>query len=261
MRIKAELRYHQTRRNTIMSDEPNNATKTDHAGMDETPQASEQDQHQAGSFIDLPSRWDRWEPLAEVIATLILALATLAAAWSGYQSARWGGEQSTNFSQAGALRTESTRASTTAGQLTQIDIGLFTNWVNAYAVDNQPLVDFYKNRFRPEFEVAFEAWLATDPKNNPEAPKSPFAMPEYSVSEAQEADRLELEASSTYAKGTEANQNSDDYVLNTVILASVLFLAGVQTRIKSVPVRMIIVILALLILGFGLFNIATYPIH
>ena len=93
--------------------------------------------------------------------------------------------------------------------------------------------------------MAFEAWLATDPKNNPEAPKSPFAMPEYSVSEAQEADRLELEASSTYAKGTEANQNSDDYVLNTVILASVLFLAGVQTRIKSVPVRMIIVILGL----------------
>ena len=92
-----------------MSDEPNNATKTDHAGMDEPPQASEQDQHQAGSFIDLPSRWDRWEPLAEVIATLILALATLAAAWSGYQSARWGGEQSTNFSQAGALRTELTR--------------------------------------------------------------------------------------------------------------------------------------------------------
>jgi len=244
-----------------MTDELKNTTETNHAGMDETPQASEQDQHQAGPFIDLPSRWDRWEPLAEVIATLILALATLATAWSGYQSARWGGEQSTKFSQAGALRTESVRASTSAGQITQIDIGIFTNWINAFAMDNQPLVDFYQNRFRPEFAVAFEAWLATDPQNNPEAPKSPFSMPEYTVSEAREADRLEQEASKTFAEGGVANQNSDNYILNTVILASVLFLAGVQTRIKSVPARMIIVILALLILAIGLVNIATYPIQ
>ena len=244
-----------------MTDELNNTTETNHAGMDETPQASKQAQRQAGPFIDLPTRWDRWEPLAEVIATVILALATLATAWSGYQSARWGGEQSTKFSQAGALRTESVRASTSAGQITQIDIGLFTNWINAFAMDNQPLVDFYQNRFRPEFAVAFDAWGATDPQNNPEAPKSPFSMPEYTVSEAQEADRLEQEASNTFAEGGVANQNSDNYILNTVILASVLFLAGVQTRIKSVPSRMIIVILALLILTYGLVNIATYPIH
>ena len=244
-----------------MTDEPNNTTQSNQAGTDESTQASNLTQHQSKSFIDLPSRWDRWEPLAEVIATVILALATLATAWSGYQSARWGGEQSTKFSQAGALRTESTRASTTAGQITQIDIGLFTNWINAFAVDNQELADFYENRFRPEFKVAFEAWLATDPRNNPEAPKSPFSMPEYTVSQAQEADRLEQEASKTFAEGGAANQTSDDYILNTVILASVLFLAGVQTRIKSVPARMFIVILSLMILALGLVNIVSYPIQ
>ena len=244
-----------------MTDEPNNTTISNQAGTDESAQASNLTQHQSKSFIDLPSRWDRWEPLAEVIATVILALATLATAWSGYQSARWGGEQSTKFSQAGALRTESTRASTTAGQITQIDIGLFTNWINAFAEDNQPLVDFYENRFRPEFAVAFEAWLATDPRNNPDAPKSPFSMPEYTVSQAQEADRLEQEASKTFAEGGAANQTSDDYILNTVILASVLFLAGVQTRIKLVPARMFIVVLSLMILALGLVNIVSYPIQ
>ena len=244
-----------------MTDGPNNTTISNQAGTDESAQASNLTQHQSKSFIDLPSRWDRWEPLAEVIATLILALATLATAWSGYQSARWGGEQSTKFSQAGALRTESVRASTTAGQISQVDIGLFTNWVNAFAVDNQILADFYVDRFRPEFAVAFEAWLATDPRNNPEAPKSPFSMPEYTVSQAQEADRLEQESSKTFAEGGAANQTSDNYILNTVILASVLFLAGVQTRINSVPARMIIVILALLILAYGLVNIVSYPIN
>ena len=136
---------------------------TNHRGMDETPQASEQDQHQAGPFIDLPTRSDRWEPLAEMIATVILALATLATAWSGYRSARWGGEQSSKFSQAGALQTKMNRTSTSAGQITQIDIGIFTNWINAFAKDNQALADFYRNRFRPEFGQwpSRPGWLPT----------------------------------------------------------------------------------------------------
>jgi hypothetical protein len=227
----------------------------------ETSRASDAPVDSSRPFIDLPSRWDRWEPLAEIIATLLLALATLATAWSGYQSARWGGVQSSKYSQAGALRTESTRASTQAGQFIQIDIGLFTNWINAYAGDNEALMNFYEKRFRPEFKVAFDAWLATDPRNNPDAPLSPFAMPEYVVSKSEESEQLQQDASKSFEEGSAANQTSDDYILNTVVLASVLFLAGMQSRIKSVPMRMLIIILGLAILTFGLFNIATYPIQ
>lgn len=227
----------------------------------ESSTANSASQSSPQPFIDLPSRWDRWEPLAEIIATILLAVATLATAWSGYQSARWGGVQSTKFSQAGALRTESTRASTQAGQLIQIDVGLFANWINAYAEENEALANFYEARFRPEFAVAFEAWLATDPRNNPDAPSSPFVMPEYTVSKIEESDQLEQDASKTFEEGSAANQTGDDYILNTVVLASVLFLAGMQSRIKSVPMRMLIVILGLAILTFGLFNLATYPIE
>jgi hypothetical protein len=213
------------------------------------------------SYIDLPTRFDRWEPLAEIIATIVLAFATLAAAWSGYQSARWGGVQSTSYSQAGALRTESTRASTQAGQQTQIDIGLFTNWINAYAAENQSLADFYQERFRDEFKPAFEAWLATEPINNPDAPSSPFSMPEYKLSLAEEADRLVAEAEAKFAEGTVANQTSDNYILNTVILASVLFLGGISSRMKAMAARWVIIVLSLAILAIGLFNMFTYPIE
>jgi len=244
-----------------MNENTDNTTKLNHTGAEKSAPASEGTPPEAHGFIDLPSRWDSWEPLAEIIATVVLAFATLATAWSGYQSARWGGEQSTKYSQAGALRTESTRASTQAGQVTQIDIGLFTNWINAFANENDRLADFYEARFRPEFKPAFDAWLATDPRNNPDAPPTPFSMPEYNVSKTEEAEQLEQDASNTFEEGSAANQTSDNYILNTVILASVLFLAGVQTRIKSVPARMIIVILALLILALGLVNIASYPIQ
>jgi hypothetical protein len=212
------------------------------------------------SFIDLPTKYDRYEPLAEIIATIVLAIGTLTAAWCGYQSALWGGLQAISFNQAGALRTESSRASTLAGQLTQIDIGLFINWINAYAAEDQRLVDFYQERFREEFKPAFNAWLATDPANNPEAPASPFAMPEYQLSAEEEADRLVAEAEAKFSQGTTANQNSDKYVLNTVILASVLFLGGIASRFKAMSARWVIICLSLVILVFGLYNVFTYPL-
>jgi len=231
--------------------------------MDQDSKATEkQESPEAGMtpYIDLPTRFDRWEPLAEVIATLVLAFATVATAWSGYQSARWGGEQSASYSQAGALRTESTRASNQAGQLMQIDIGLFTNWVNAFAADDQRLTTFYEKRFRDEFKPAFEAWLATDPVNNLNAPSSPFSMPEYSVSLAEDSNRLEVEASESFAIGEKANQISDGYLLNTVFLASVLFLGGIASRFKAMSARWVIILFSLGILFFGLYNIFTYPI-
>ena len=212
-------------------------------------------------YIDLPTRFDRWEPLAEVIATLVLALATVATAWSGYQAARWGGEQSSSYSQAGALRTESVRASNQAGQLIQIDIGLFTNWVNAFAAGDQQLTGFYENRFRDEFKPAFEAWIATEPVANPDAPSTPFEMPEYRVSAAEESSILEEQAAESFAKGEAANQIGDNYILNTVFLASVLFLGGIASRFKAMSARWVIILFSLGILAFGLVNIIIYPIQ
>jgi len=199
--------------------------------------------------------------MAEVIATLVLALATVATAWSGYQAARWGGEQSSSYSQAGALRTESVRASNQAGQLIQIDIGLFTNWVNAFAAGDQQLTGFYENRFRDEFKPAFEAWIATEPVANPDAPSTPFEMPEYRVSAAEESSILEEQAAESFAKGEAANQIGDNYILNTVFLASVLFLGGIASRFKAMSARWVILLFSLGILVFGLYNIITYPIQ
>ena len=50
----------------------------------------------------------------ELIATILLAAATVATAWSGYQASRWNGEQAKAFSRAGALRVESAKADSLA---------------------------------------------------------------------------------------------------------------------------------------------------
>ena len=124
------------------------------------------------------------------------------------------------------------------------------------------LADFYRERFREEFKVAFDAWVAADPASNPEAPPTPFAMPEYQLASQEEADRLEEEANAILDKGKAANEQSDKYVLNTVILVSVLFFAGIaQRRFRRLEYRMVLTVLGVAMLVYGLVNIFRYPVQ
>ena len=70
----------------------------------------------------------------------------------------------------------------------------FTQWVNAYALKQTELADFYFKRFRTEFKPAVDAWIATRPLKNPDAPLTPFAMPQYQLAARAEAERLDAQA-------------------------------------------------------------------
>ncbi len=207
------------------------------------------------------SRAQRFERWTETLSAILLGLVTMATAWSGYQAARWGGEQSTLYTDALSLMIDSTRAATEANQLIQVDIALFLNYANAYAAGNEELATFYYERFRPEAGSAVDAWLATEPLKNPEAPPGPFQMPEYRVSLAEQAVQLEEEAANLFEKGKAANEHSDDYVLNAVLLASVLFLAGIAPRFDWQPLVVVILVAAAILLVIGLYNLSTLPIQ
>jgi hypothetical protein len=202
----------------------------------------------------------RWEQIIETMGALILSLAALLTSWSGYQASRWNGVMATSFSQAGALRVESTRASALAGRQTQIDLQLFGSWLEAYAGGNQQLADFYRERFRDEFQPAFEVWLASQPLTNADALPSPFEQPEYQLVATAEAQRLEAEASAAFERGTQANQTGDDYVFNAVLLALALFFAGIANRFAGIAVKSALLGMALLLLLIGLGTIARFPI-
>ncbi len=190
----------------------------------------------------------------------MMGIVAIATAWSGYQAARWGGEQGAKSAEAGGLRTESSRAAILGGQVTQTDLALGMEWINAYADGDERAMDFWYERFRPEFRLAVDAWLATDPVNNPDAPLGPFQMPEYNVSLIDEAVQLEDAATAAAGEAAAANQQSDDYILNAVILASILFLGGMVSRFDWPPVRYGILVVAMALLAYGLYNLATYPI-
>ena len=200
------------------------------------------------------------EQWSEILSAILLAAVAIGTAWSGFQSAQWGGIQSNRFSKASALRVESTRASTMGGQLATIDLILFEGWVDAFVAEDDRLLDYYENRFRDEFIPAFEAWVAADPQNNPDIPSQPFLMEEYQVASMQEANALEEEASALFIEGERANQTSDDYAFSTVLLATVLFFAGIATRFEWQPIRWVLLAIGIGLLIFGVYNLINLPI-
>jgi hypothetical protein len=203
-------------------------------------------------------RHGRW---IETLSALLLGLTTVATAWSAYQGTRWSGVQSTLYADALGVMVESSEAAATAQQRTLLDAAMFMHYVNLYAGGDENLSDWYYARFRPEFRSAVDAWLALDPNNNPEAPPDPFQMPEYLASTEGQADQLKEDASKLFEEGKTANQISDDYILNAVILASVLFLAGIAPGFDWRPVSAGVLALSLVLLLVALYNLATLPIH
>jgi hypothetical protein len=196
----------------------------------------------------------------ELAATVLLALAAVATAWSSYQSSRWHGQQAKAQSASIAARVESTRAADVANRQAQIDVALFTQWVDAYARDESELAGFYRARFREEFTPAFDAWVATRPLRNPDAPLSPFDLPEYKLAATAEAATLEARAAAASRNVGTYIQRADNYVLAVVLFAASLFFAGISTRLHTHGMRA-----AILGLGYFLFLgtvvwLATFPI-
>ena len=167
-------------------------------------------------------------------STVLLAVAAVATAWCSYQATRWNGEQANAASRTNAIRIEAARAQGLAEAQTQVDVATFTQWVDAYAREETELADFYFERFRAEFKPAVDAWIAARPLKNPDAPLTPFAMPQYRLAATAEAERLDAEAEASSAAIVRRNiQRASNYVLGVVLFAVSLFFAGMSTKLGS----------------------------
>jgi hypothetical protein len=224
-------------------------------------------------------REERARARIELVATVLLALATVFTAWSAFQSTKWSGTQSIHFADAGALRTESTKAENRADAQTVIDVDLFVSWASAVAEERQAdpnaslgpdgiyepdpntLSGFLYERFREEFRPAIDAWLAQQPLVNPDAAPTPFVLPEYDLAEQRRADRLDARADEESELARRDNQRGDNYVLATVLFASVLFFSGVSSKLGSTRNRLSTIVLAVVLLLCGVVMLIVFPVE
>jgi hypothetical protein len=205
-----------------------------------------------------PSR-RRGEEVLEIVEVVFLAIVAIATAWSGYQAARWDGQQALLYGEATHLRFEADSASTRGGQQFVADSAMFNSWLQAEDAGDSSLQRMFERRFSAPYRVAFHAWLATDPFHDPNAPPGPGYMPQLSYPLVVQAASWNQQASARFEQGTRARETADKYVRDTVLFASVLFLIAVAQRFRLRNVRIAANVLALALLAFTLVTLVALP--
>jgi len=201
-------------------------------------------------------RHDRWLSIVEAV---VLSVVALLAAYSGFAAAKWSTESSVSLARASTLRSKANRADLEALQTETLDSVSFDTWFTAFVAGNKRAEQLARNRLRPGYRPAFDAWLATDPAHNPNAPPGPAYMPQYVIPQQTQATKLDAQADEEFTKGSDAGGTADKYVRDTVFLATVLFLIGISGHVKLREARYGLVGIGVALLAFSVIQLIGLP--
>jgi hypothetical protein len=202
---------------------------------------------------------DRRDRLLSVTEALLLSLVAVLAAYSGYAAAKWSTESSVSLAKASAARTKANRAQLEGLQVRTLDSVSFNAWFAAFTTGNANAEHLAEKRLRVGYRPAFYAWLATDPAHNPNAPPGPSYMPQYVIPQEATAKTDDAQADVDFAKGSQAGATGDEYVRDTVFLASVLFLVGISGHFPLRQARYGLIAVGALILVFAVIQVLGLP--
>ena len=185
----------------------------------------------------------------------------VATALSGYQAAIWDGESAKEYATSSRLRSESVQQHLESTQIARLQRRhtqrLARGGRNA---GDEELKRIFEKRFTPEYEEAFQAWIALDPFQRARSPRPARASClQYEDPVLAEADELDDEASHAFDLGVEFRKTGERYVRVTVLLAAVLFLIAIGQRFKIRGVRYAVNIVAGVLLVYALYLFAIYP--
>lgn len=181
---------------------------------------------------DAPSTRDR----VELMASILLAAATVGSAWCASQSSLWNGDQTRSLAAATAAQFASSRKATIANRNATVDVTFFLEYVAADLHGDTKVAGYLRKHARPDFKPALEAWIA-DKEAGATDLKNPFVRPEYKVAELSESIALDARAASERVKANTANRYSDAFMLHTVYFALSLFFLGATSQARNSTIR------------------------
>lgn len=195
----------------------------------------------------------------EILEAVVLAAVAVLTAWSGYQAARWDARSAASYALASATMVQAQEERTLAGQEQLYDITTFDSWLEARLRGEAKLAEMFERRFRPEYAVAFAAWLKTDPFEDPKAPPGPGFMSELKSVRADKAKDLSRQAHGLYEEGVTTRETGDEYIRITVVLATVLLLTALSQRFRVRGPRIGLLGVAIAMIAMALYWIASFP--
>ena len=196
----------------------------------------------------------------ETIATILLSIATILSAWCVYESSQWNGEQYFRIEDENNADRKRLQKVIASQQRLTAEAQLFMDYVSAISENNKKLKDFLFNRFPDHLKVALIAWHKLDPLNNPDAPISPFQMKEFVLPEEAEIEKYSEEARNFKVAADQCDNNSDNYMLLTLILSMVLFFCGLSGVIDSHSNKLILIGFATAIFAVTVYFVITFPV-
>ncbi|MGI9578388.1 MAG: hypothetical protein ACR2OH_09330 [Microthrixaceae bacterium] len=173
-----------------------------------------------------------------------MSAVAVASAWAGFQSAKWSGQQSLTLAEAGAVRSFAESEIAAGEVLADIDGEHWLAWVEAEEQGDSSRAQVIIERMRPEFRLQFEEWRSSD-----RDVATPFELDSYDPGYLRAAAELYESADDLAGEAREFNERSDNYVLVTVGLASVLFLAGISQNAGTRAARVLVVAACVLALA------------
>ena len=197
---------------------------------------------------------------AETISTILLSAATVLSAWCVYQSSQWSGEQYFRIDDETVANQFRLQYEVAGTQRKTAELQLFLEYSSAITDSNYRLANFLFDRFPKSFKEVFAKWKALDPYNDPNAPSSPFRMKEYVIPELEEAKKYDEQAATFKRAANESDNHSDNYVLLSLILSTVLFFSGMSGVADARRNQRILIGIASLIFVVALVFVFTMPV-
>lgn len=192
---------------------------------------------------------------------IVLSVASVLSAYSGYESTRWASKANRNNRSATMSMFRASVADANGQREQMTETSLFIEWVRANLDGDTDRAAFVQNRFRPEFLPFFERWMETGSGTaSGLSDGSPFTMKGYTTPGFVEADTHFKESSDFQITANGASRTSQTYVLIAVMFASVLFFGGIATKFSDRRASRLLGGLAVIMLVAATVELATQPV-
>jgi hypothetical protein len=205
-------------------------------------------------------RPERLRQVIDLTSATLMAVATIATAWCGYQSSQWGGEQAEHHTRASAALVRTAKFTNLAEQKMALHTIMFGQWAAAVNTNNTALSTFLFDRLPEPLKSATVAWQATKPLSNPHAAATPFDTPEYVLAETAEVAHWEGAGIAEFAAADRAGKLAARYLVFTIIFATVLFFAGTSGKFGWQVLDVTVLVVGVLTLLTGLAIMLTLPL-
>jgi len=200
----------------------------------------------------------------EIYNTVILAIATLCAAWCSYQGSLWNGIQTFRLADSNKYARLSQQILIRSDQAKTMEETAIITFMDAAFDKDKRRIDYILKGLRPEISKILSEWIQLNPFNDSTAPRNPMTMPGYvelMKRRTDESEKMSDKASEAFDSGNKANRISDTYGFLTVMFGTVMFLTAITTKLVRLQPRLFLVVIsALICMAVLLLTVFTMPV-